>query len=126
MCRRTGRLRPNHDCEKRVRPRRTVVARLRRGADRGSAGLSNPGATEVSYLEDHFYAGGNSLMHVRHAPLFVFASFGCVNGQRAVRAFFECNTRASNGQRAIRAASACNMRASTRASVFGGAHAFPC
>jgi hypothetical protein len=63
-------------------------------------------------------------MHVRHAPLFVFASFGCVNGQRAVRAFFECNTRASNGQRAIRAASACNMRASTRASVFDGAHAF--
>jgi hypothetical protein len=65
-------------------------------------------------------------MHVRHVPLFVFASFACVNGQRAVRVFFECNTRASNGQRAIRAASACNMRASTRASVFGGAHAFSC
>jgi hypothetical protein len=63
-------------------------------------------------------------MHVRHAPLFVFASFGCVNAQRAVRVFFEWNTRASNGQRAIRAASACNTRASTRASVFGGAHAF--
>ena len=65
-------------------------------------------------------------MSVRHAPLFVFASFACVNGQRAVRVFFACNTRASNGQRAIRAASACNTRASTRASVFGDAHAFSC
>ena len=65
-------------------------------------------------------------MHVRHAPLFVFASFACVNGQRAVRVFFECNTRASNAQHAIRAACACNMRASTRASVFGAAHAFSC
>jgi hypothetical protein len=63
-------------------------------------------------------------MHVRHAPLFVFASFACVSGQHAVRVFFECNTRASNGQRAIRAASACNTRASTQASVFGDAHAF--
>jgi hypothetical protein len=102
------------------------VAGLRRVADRGSSGLPNPGATEVSYLEGHFYAGGNSLMLVRHAPLFVFASFARVNGQRAVRVFFECNTRASNGQRAIRAASACNMRASTRASVFGDDHAFSC
>jgi hypothetical protein len=100
------------------------VARLRRVADRGSSGLPNPGAIVVTYLEAHFYAGGNSVMLVRHAPLFVFASFACVNGQRAVRVFFECNTRASNGQRAIRAVSACNMRASTRASVFGGAHAF--
>jgi hypothetical protein len=65
-------------------------------------------------------------MCVRHAPLFVFTSFSWVNGQRAVRVFFECNTRASNGQRAIRVASACNMRASTRASVFGDAHAFSC
>jgi hypothetical protein len=65
-------------------------------------------------------------MHVRHAPLFVFASFARVNGQRAVRVFFECNTRASNGQHAIRAACACNMRASTRASVFAAAHAFSC
>ncbi len=100
------------------------MARLRRVADRASSGLPNPGATEVSHLEAHFYAGGNSLMHVRHAPLFVFASFACVNGQRAVRVFFECNTRASNAQHAIHAACACNMRASTRASVFGDAHAF--
>ena len=65
-------------------------------------------------------------MCVTHAPLFVFASFSWVIGQRAVRVFFECNTHASNGQRAIRAACACNMRASTRASVFGDAHAFSC
>jgi hypothetical protein len=106
--------------------KRSNVARL--GGSLTAAVLDYPTQEQPrsSYLEDHFYAGGNSLMHVRHAPLFVFASFGCVNAQRAVRVFFECNTRASNAQRAIHAASACNMRASTRASVFGGAHAFSC
>jgi len=43
-------------------------------------------------------------MHVRHAPLFVFASFACVNGSALFAFFFECNTRASNARHAIRAA----------------------
>ena len=72
-------------------------------------------------------AQAGSFTHARYALLFfVFAVFRRADAQRAVRVFFECNTRASNGQRAIRAASACNMRASTRASVFGDAHAFSC
>jgi hypothetical protein len=69
-------------------------------------------------------------MHARFAPLlplfFVFAVFGRVDGQRAVRVVSACNRRASNEQRAIRAASGYNTRASIRLSVFVGVHAFSC
>src|SRR6185437_15336418 len=87
---------------------------------------SQSGSNRGQVIKIHFYSGGDSPMHVQHAPLFVFASFGCVIWQRAVRVSSECNTRASSGQRAIRAAYACSMRASTRASVSADAHAFSC